>query len=116
MWHRSANANGPPEQSAGHWAKLGAERRSAAGFRAYPGRRVRMPAGGRILIGRLVMLIFARRVRPRLGSDRGRVGMLCLVRIVTDGRLVVLIVPNRVAAGLRINRLGGRGDWRRGSR
>src|SRR5215472_13956704 len=71
-----------------------------------------MAPGSRILIRRLVMLLLDGPIRPRLRADRGRIRVLRLVGLVTRGWLIVLLLPGRVAAGLRKScrrRRGGRG-------
>ena len=69
-----------------------------------------------ILVGRLVMLILPGRVRAWLGADRGRVGMVVLVRIPIRRHLIMALLEGSLAAGFRKDGLRRRSDYRGNSR
>src|SRR5437016_2825077 len=53
------------------------------------------------------MLFGSRRVGSRLGSDRCRIGVPRLVGLVIRRCLIVLLLPNRAAAGFRTHQRRG---------
>ena len=112
---RSHTKSDPPVRQTGHVLRyesrgVDVSRRAWGQYRV---RRIGVPAWSCILIRCLVVHVRSRRMRTGLGTDRGRVGMLRRVCLVSGIRLIILLFPGLVAAGFGEERLG-RGGWRRG--
>ena len=82
---------------------------------AHAARCIGMARRAGILVGPLVVHIIARRMRTGLGANGRRIWMLRLVGRITSRRLIMLLLPNRIASGLGIKGLRGRSHWRRSS-
>jgi hypothetical protein len=81
-------------------------------------RRIRAPRRCRILLGRVIMRILSGGMGTGLRADRGRIRMLRFIGFVICGRLIVLLLPGRIAARPRndgLGRRGGRGRRRGGA-